>query len=125
QIYEKSSMRFEKLTPEFLVQLGRAMPDKVRYFVWRQNGRPIAFSICTIDGDTICDEYIGIDYQSSVSAGLYHDPKPNLKQELVPLDLYVRHRSAIGNFVMKYLVRWLDPTRHDKTLAEFSNYADL
>jgi hypothetical protein len=150
QIYEKSSMHFEKLTPEFLVQLGRAMPDKVRYFVWRQNGRPVAFSICTIDGDTICDEYIGIDYQSSVSANLYHytfrdivnwalgnglkayastglcyDPKLHLKQELVPLDLYVRHRSAIGNFVMKYIVRWLDPTRHDKTLAEFSNYADL
>ena len=66
-------------------------------------------------GDTICDEYIGIDYQSSVSAGLYHytfrdivnwalgnglkayastglcyDPKLHLKQELVPLDLYVR-----------------------------------
>ena len=143
-------MHFEKLTPEFLVRLGRAMPDKVRYFVWRQNGRPVAFSICTIDGDTICDEYIGIDYQSSVSSGLYHytfrdivnwalgnglkayastglcyDPKLHLKQELVPLDLYVRHRSAIGNFVMKYIVRWLDPTRHDKTLAEFSNYADL
>ena len=109
------------------------MPDKVRYFVWRQNGRPVAFSICTIDGDTICDEYIGIDYQSSISAGLYHytfrdivnwalgnglkayastglcyDPKLHLKQELVPLDLYVRHRSAIGNFVMKYIVRWLE-----------------
>lgn len=150
QIYERSSMHFEKLTPEFLVQLGRAMPDKVRYFVWRQNGRPVAFSICTIDGDTICDEYIGIDYRSSVSAGLYHytfrdivnwalseglkayastglcyDPKLHLKQELVPLDLYVRHRSTIGNFVMKYVVRWLDPTRHDKTLAEFPNYADL
>jgi len=118
--------------------------------VWRQHGRPVAFSICTIDGDTICDEYIGIDYQSSVSANLYHytfrdivnwalgnglkayastglcyDPKLHLKQELVPLDLYVRHRSTIGNFVMKYIVRWLDPTRHDKTLAEFSNYADL
>jgi predicted N-acyltransferase len=150
QIYERSSMHFEKLTPEFLVQLGRAMPDKVRYFVWRQNGRAIAFSVCTIDGDTICDEYIGIDYQSSASAGLYHytfrdivtwaidnglkayastglsyDPKLHLKQELVPLDLYVRHRSTIGNFIMKYVVKWLDPTRHDKTLAEFSNYAEL
>ena len=28
-----------------LVQLGRTMPDKVRYFVWRQNGRPVAFRI--------------------------------------------------------------------------------
>ena len=150
QIYERSSMHFEKLTPEFLVQLGRTMPDKVRYFVWRQHGRPVAFSICTIDGDTICDEYIGIDYQLSVSSGLYHytfrdivnwalgqglkayastglcyDPKLHLKQELVPLDLYVRHRSGLGNLVMKHVVRWLDPTRHDKTLAEFPNYADL
>lgn len=150
QIYERSSMRFEKLTPEFLVQLGRSMPDKVRYFVWRQNGRPVAFSLCTIDGDTICDEYIGIDYRSSVSSNLYHytfrdivtwalknglkayastglsyDPKLHLKQELVPLDLYVRHRSKVGNVIMQHLVRWLDPTRHDKTLAEFPNYADL
>jgi hypothetical protein len=150
QIYERSGMHFEKLTPEFLVQLGRSMPDKVRYFVWRQNGRAVAFSVCTIDGETIYDEYIGIDYQSSVSSGLYHytfrdiitwainnglktyastglcyDPKLHLRQELVPLDLYVRHRSSIGNFIMKYIVRWLDPTRHDKTLAEFPNYAEL
>ncbi len=150
QIYERSSMHFEKLTPEFLVQLGRSMPDKVRYFVWRQQGRAIAFSVCTLDGSTICDEYIGIDYRSSVSASLYHytfrdivtwainnglkgyastglsyDPKLHLKQELVPLDLYVRHRSSIGNFIMQYVVKWLDPTRHDKTLAEFPNYAEL
>ena len=150
QTYSRSGMHFEKLTPEFLVRLGHSMPDKVRYFVWRQNGRPVAFSVCTIDGDTICDEYIGIDYLSSVSSSLYHytfrdivtwaigkglktyastglcyDPKLHLRQELVPLDLYVRHRSALGNFIMKYIVRWLDPTRHDKTLAEFPNYAEL
>ena len=41
------------------------------------------------------------------------------------LDLYVRHRSAIGDFVMKSSFDGLDPTRHDKTLAELSNYADL
>jgi hypothetical protein len=105
----------------------------LRYFVCRQNGRPVAFSICTIDGDTICDDYIGNivnwalgnDLKAYASTGLCYDPKLHLKQELVPLDLYVRHRSAIGNFAMKYIVRWLDPTRHDKTLAEFSNYADL
>ena len=59
------------------------------------------------------------------STGLSYDPKLHLKQELVPLDLYVRHRSSIANFIMQCVVKWLDPTRHDKTLAEFSNYADL
>jgi hypothetical protein len=43
----------------------------------------------------------------------------------VPLDLYVRHRSGLVNFFMKYIVRFLDPTRHDKTLPEFANYAEL
>jgi len=150
QIYERSGMHFEKLTKEFLVKLGETMPDRVRYFVWRQNGKPVAFSVTTIDGETICDEYIGIDYASEVASSLYHytfrdivtwaienglktyastglsyDPKLHLKQELVPLDLYVRHRSPIVNFFMKYVVRFLDPTRQDKTLPEFANYADL
>ena len=150
QIYERSTMHFEKLTKEFLVKLGETMPDRVRYFVWRQNGKPVAFSVTTIDGETICDEYIGIDYASEVASGLYHytfrdivtwaienglktyastglsyDPKLHLKQELVPLDLYVRHRSPLVNFFMKYVVRFLDPTRQDKTLPEFANYADL
>ena len=150
QIYERSGMHFEKLTKEFLVQLGAAMPEKVRYFIWRQNGKPVAFSVTTLDGETICDEYIGIDYACDVASSLYHytfrdivtwaienglktyastglsyDPKLHLKQELVPLDLYVRHRSPIVNFFMKYIVRFLDPTRHDKTLPEFANYAEL
>jgi predicted N-acyltransferase len=39
QIYEKSSMRFEKLTPEFLVQLGRADGNGHRLAIVRsQNG---------------------------------------------------------------------------------------
>jgi hypothetical protein len=150
QIYERSGMHFEKLTKEFLVQLGAAMPDKVRYFIWRQNGKPVAFSVTTIDGETITDEYIGIDYACDVASSLYHytfrdivtwaienglktyastglsyDPKLHLKQELVPLDLYVRHRSPILNVFMKYAVRFLDPTRHDKILPEFANYAEL
>ena len=150
QIYERSGMHFEKLTREFLVKLGETMPDKVRYFIWRQNGKAVAFSVTTLDGETICDEYIGIDYACDVASSLYHytfrdivtwaienglktyastglsyDPKLHLKQELIPLDLYVRHRSPVVNFFMKYIVKFLDPTRHDKTLPEFANYAEL
>ncbi len=50
QVYERSNLHFEKLTPEYLCELGRRMPDKVRFFIWRQNGRAIAFSICMVHG---------------------------------------------------------------------------
>jgi hypothetical protein len=72
QIYERSGMHFEKLTKEFLVRLGTTMPDKVRYFVWRQNGKAVAFSVTTIDGETLCDEYIGLDHGCDVASCLYH-----------------------------------------------------
>ena len=51
QVFERSKLRFEKLTREFLCELGRRMPDKVRYFIWRQEGRVIAFSLCMVEGE--------------------------------------------------------------------------
>ena len=46
QVYDRSPLHFEKLTREFLCRLGREMPDKAKFFVWRKEGRAIAFSIC-------------------------------------------------------------------------------
>ena len=151
QTYNRSGMHFEKLTPEFLVRLGLSMPDKVRYFVWRQNGRPIAFSVCTIDGDTICDEYIGLDYQSSISSSLYHytfrdivtwaienglktyastglcyDPKLHLRQELVPLDLYVRQRRGVNiEYVQEGSIRNLSLVAERDPLVKKQRFDEL
>src|SRR6266568_8175490 len=61
-VYERSPLHFEKLTKEFLRALGTRMPDKVRFFIWRQSGKAIAFSLCLLHGDTIYDEYLGLDY---------------------------------------------------------------
>src|ERR1700729_2290420 len=48
---------------EYFCGLGRLMPDKVRFFVWRQEGRQIAFTLCMIEGDALYAEYIGLDYK--------------------------------------------------------------
>lgn len=150
QTYERSRMHFEKLTRDFLIALGRSMPDKVRFFIWRQNGRAVAFSVCMLDGSTLYDEYIGLDYQSPaspylyhysfrdiitwaiengfgtyVSAGLCYDAKRHLRQDLVPLDLYVRHRSPMLNPVIKHMLRLLGPVRYDRALGKFPNYPQL
>jgi hypothetical protein len=150
QVYERSKMHFEKLSKEYFCRLGRAMPDKVRFFVWRQNARIVAFTLCMIEEDAIYAEYIGLDYSVALNLHLYHyavrdminwsiahgykwfrssalnyDPKLHLRHQLDPIDLYVRHTSRLKNPLLKLILPLIEPTRYDKTLKKFPNYDDL
>ncbi len=150
QVYARSKMHFEKLTPEFFCQLGRALPDRTRFFVWRQEGRAIAFSLCLIHDGAIYDEYLGLDYSVAYDLHLYfytlrdilswamtqglraycstplnYDPKLHLGCELVPLDLYVMHTAALINLIFRRALRFLQPTRHDPVLKQFANAHEL
>jgi hypothetical protein len=150
QVYERSTLRFEMLTKEYLCRIGRLMPDKVRFFIWRQGGKVIGFSLTLVHGDAVCSEYLGLDYSVALrlhlyfyafrdtmtwaiangykrylSTGLSYDPKWHLRFDLYPLDLYVRHTSRTINTVLRWMLPFLEPTRHDKTLRRFSNHAEL
>lgn len=150
QVYERTELRFEMLTKDYLCRIGRTMPDKVRFFVWRQSGKIIAFSLSMVQDDTIYNEYLGLDYAVAldlhlyfyafrdiatwaiangykwcISSGLSYDPKWHLRFKLHPLDLYVRHASGPANAVLKWLLPLLEPTRYDKTLPQFPNYHEL
>lgn len=150
QVYARSKQHFEKLTPEFLCVLGQLMPDKSRFFVWRQSGRIVAFNLCMVQGDAIYSEYIGLDYavaldlhlyfvvvrdviawsivngyRSYCSSGLNYDPKYHLRHRLDPIDLYVRHTSAVINPILRLLLPLLEPTRRDPLLRKFENYDEL
>jgi hypothetical protein len=150
QVYGRSPLRFERLTKDYLCRLGRLMPDKVRFFVWSQSGKAVAFSVAMVEGDAICNEYIGLDYSVALdlhlyfyafrdtmnwsiangykrylSTGLVYDPKWHLRFRLHPLDLYVLHTSPVANVVLKWLLPLLAPTRQDKTLRKFANYDEL
>jgi peptidoglycan biosynthesis/recognition FemAB-like protein len=149
-VYHRSKLHFEKLTKEYFCGLGRLMPDKVRFFVWRQNEKIVAFAACMLEGDALYAEYIGLDYAVALDLHLYHyayrdiiswaiangykefrssglnyDPKLHLRHQLGPIDLYVRHTSWLANIVLKLLLPWIEPTRHDKTLQKFANYHEL
>lgn len=150
QVYDRSKLHFEKLTKAFLCELGREMPDKARFFLWRQHGKIICFTLCMIEGDEFYAEYIGLDYSVALDLHLYHyavrdminwaiahgfkwfrssglnyDPKLQMRHLLDPVDLYVRHTSPIVNAVLKRALPLLEPTRYDKTLQKFPNYAEL
>jgi hypothetical protein len=150
QTYGRSKLHFEKLTKEFFRGVGRLMPDRVRFFVWRQDARIVAFCLCMLEGDAIYAEYIGLDYSVALRLHLYHyavrdmtswamaqgykwfrssalnyDPKLHLRHQLDPIDLYVRHVSPVANTVLKWALPLIEPTRHDPTLKKFANYDEL
>jgi len=149
-VYEKSTLHFEKLTKDYLCQLGQRMPDKARFFVWLLDGKAVCFNMCLVHDDLVCSEYIGFDYKVAFDLHLYYvavrdvmiwalengyrwygstalnyEPKLHLKHDLDPLDLYVKHTSPVVNFFMKGALPYMEPTRYDTLLKRFRNYADL
>ena len=150
QVYERSKLHFEKLTAAYFCRIGRQMSDKARFFIWRQDGKIIAFALCMVEGDAAYAEYVGFDYAVALELHLYHfvvrdlmtwaigngykcfrssglnyDPKLHLRHLLDPIDLYVRHTSRLVNLVLKWMLPLIEPTRYDKTLRKFSNYEEL
>jgi predicted N-acyltransferase len=150
QVHERSPMKFERLTKEYLAELGRRMPERARFFIWRQSGKAIAFSVALVHDGTIYDDYLGLDYSVALDLHLYfltfrdvitwslqqglrryrssplnYHPKLHLGAELYPLDLYVRHTNPILNKIFGPILKLLEPTRHDPILKRFRNAHEL
>jgi hypothetical protein len=150
QVFERASQRFERLTPEYFRGLGRTMPDRTRFFIWSQAGKPIAFNSCTLHEDTLWGDYIGMDYGVALDLHLYfiimrdvidwccragirhysgtslnYEPKLRLGLRLLPLDLYVRHSNLMANGILGRAAPWLTPVRHDEFLKKFPNASEL
>ncbi len=150
QVYERAKLKFEKLTKDYLRRMGDECPDKMRYFIWRHRGRPVAFSVCTIHDNAIWDEYLGLDYSVALDLHLYfitfrdlinwackqglkryyttalnYDPKLHLKCDLAPLDLYVRHTNGVLNTIFRPFLKLLGPTRGDPVIHKFPNADEL
>src|SRR5271170_7594097 len=71
QVVERSQYKFEELTKSYFVQLSRRMGERAFFFVWRQNGRAVAFSSCAGHNGVLRDHYIGLDYAVALDHHLY------------------------------------------------------
>ncbi len=145
-VHERSPLKFETLTKDYFLAVAKRMPERARFFIWRQSGKIVAFSFCLVCGDAIYDECIGLDYSVALDLHLYfytlrdiiswalqqrlkyyysnplnYEPKLHLDCELVPLDLYVRHTSAVLNPIFGRVIKYLGPTRHEPVLQRFPN----
>jgi predicted N-acyltransferase len=150
QVHERSSFKFETLTKDYFRAIAQRMPERARFFIWRQSGKIVAFSFCLICDDAIYDECMGLDYSVALDLHLYfytlrdvitwslqqrlkyyysnplnYEPKLHLDCELVPLDLYVMHTNAFLNPIFRRAIKYLGPTRHDSLLRRFPNADQL
>jgi hypothetical protein len=149
-VHERSPLKFETLTKNYFRAIARRMPERARFFVWRQSDKIVAFSFCLVCGDAIYDECIGLDYSIALDLHLYfytlrdiiswaleqglkyyysnplnYEPKLHLDCELVPLDLYVMHTNPLLNPMFRRVIKYLGPTRHDPVLHRFPNADQL
>jgi len=150
QVHERSLLKFETLTKDFFRTIGQRMLERARFFIWRQRGKIVTFSLCLLCDEAIYDECIGLDYSVALDLHLYfytlrdiiswslqkqlkyyysnplnYEPKLHLDCELVPLDLYVRHTVAFLNPIFRRALKYLEPTRHEPVLQKFPNAHDL
>ena len=149
-VHERSPLKFETLTKDYFLAIAQRMPERARFFIWRQSDKIVAFSFCLVCDDTIYDECIGLDYSVALDLHLYfytlrdiiswalqqrlkyyysnplnYEPKLHLDCELVPLDLYVMHTNPLLNPIFRRVVKYLGPTRHDPVLRSFPNADQL
>jgi len=150
QVVERSQYKFEELTKSYFVQISRRMSERALFFIWRQNGKAVAFSSCAGHEGVLRDHYIGLDYAVALehhlyfvtfrdivtwaienkyhtyySAPLNYEPKYHLRHDLVPLDLYVRTAWDWINPLFRFVVPYLEPTRYDPMIRKFANAHEL
>jgi hypothetical protein len=150
QTLARSQFRFEELSKIYFCELARRMPDRARFFIWRQNGRIIAFASVLIHDGVLRDNYIGLDYSVALdyhlyfvtwrdtiiwalkngihtyhSAPLNYDPKYHFRMDLEPLDLYTLAAHMWLNPIFRLILPFLEPTRYDSTIQKFANAGEL
>ncbi len=150
QVFGRAPLKFERLTKSFLQQLAARLPDRVRFFLWRQEGRLVAFSLCLVHDGVLSDEYLGLDYRVALDLHLYfvtfrdvltwalaqglteyrstplnYEPKLHLGFELAPLDLRMTILHPRLNPLLGPHLARLSPTGAEPALAHFPNAHSL
>jgi len=131
-IVERHDMQFEILSIDFFRNASKIMPKQTKYFLWRIDGKLVAFLFCLVSKDVMIDYYVGFDYSVAHKYHLYfikfrdtmnwcvkhgikkyemgttgYEPKRRLGLDFVPLYLYARLRNRalrpIFNLICQFL----------------------
>ena len=138
---KKSDIRFEIMPKTFFRKISINMPDETKYFLWKLDGKLIAFNLCLVSNGVLVDAYIGMDYDFAHKYHLYYltfrdiliwcmgnkiaayeagalnyDPKKRLDFNFIPQYVYARHINAVVNFFFGGLCALIKPENYDPLL---------
>jgi len=131
-IVAKHDLQFEIMSIDFFRNVSKIMPSHAKYFLWRIDGKLVAFLFCLVSEDVMIDYYAGFDYSVAHTYHLYfikfrdtlnwcikhgikkyemgatgYEPKKRLGLAFIPLYLYVRIRNRalrpISNLMCQFL----------------------
>jgi len=144
QAVETHDLGFEIVPKEFFRLISKNMPRETKFFLWRINGKLVAFAFCLVSENLMLDYYLGFDYTPNQTYHLYfirfkemmswclsegiktyemgatgYEPKRRLKFNLVPVYLYVKVRHKIMRPGLKCLCALLKFENFDPALKRW------
>ena len=139
--YEKSELKFEKLTLAFFESLATVMPNQCRFVLYYFGEKLIGFNCLLVGNGEMLDKYIGMDYHYSTQVNLYslawmhkikmcirdgfhtmqsgqaaYDSKLSFGATLEQTYVFFKHRNRLINPVLKLLARALAYGNFDPAL---------
>jgi predicted N-acyltransferase len=139
--YEKSELKFEKLTQEFFESLTGLMPNQCRFVLYYHEQDLIGFNCLLYGNGMLVDKYIGLDYDKSHQLNLYslswlhniemcirdgfhtfqsgqaaYETKLSLGARLEQTYISFKHRNILVNPILKLASRVLAYGNYDPAL---------
>ena len=139
----RHDMGFEVAPVEFFRNVSAFMPGKAKFFLWRMDGRLVAFVFALVSGSFFSAYYLGLDYSVAEKYHLYfirfrdiinwclkngikrydvgvtgYEPKKRLGFDFLPLDLYVKHLNPAMRPLFRAMCSFLKFENSDPVLEE-------
>jgi predicted N-acyltransferase len=143
EIVAKHDMGFELLPIGFFKNISKNMPHNTKFFLWRIDGKLVAFLHCLVSQDMLINYYIGLDYSVAYKYHLYfvefrdvlnwciqnkikkyemgitnYEPKRRLGFDFVPLYIYAKLRNRMLRPVFNLICQFLKFENFDLSLKK-------
>lgn len=139
----RHEMGFEILPKTFFREITKNMPGQAKFFLWRMEGKIVAFLFCFVFKDMFIDYYVGLDYSVAHEYHLYfikfrdalnwciknkiktyemgntaYEPKKRLGFSLVPSYIYVKLRNRMLRPAFNFICQFLKFENFDPSLKK-------
>ncbi|MDD5135804.1 MAG: GNAT family N-acetyltransferase, partial [Candidatus Omnitrophica bacterium] len=145
QMVDSHDVGFEVLPVEFFRNISKYMPRETKYFLWRVDGKLVAFLLALVADDLMVDYYIGLDYKVAHDLHLFfvkhrdvmkwciennikrymmgnsgYEPKRRLGFDFIPLHIYAKHRNRVINPLFRTMCKFLKFENFDPDLKKIA-----